>query len=68
MPELGPYGSMRGARGNSRPYRDQRSTLARDDLSAFDPTATLASISCCSGEADFSPYQSSRLSLYHGVV
>jgi hypothetical protein len=22
MPELGPYGSMRGARGNSRPYRD----------------------------------------------
>jgi hypothetical protein len=22
MPELGPYGSMRGARGNLRPYRD----------------------------------------------
>src|SRR6202048_4608443 len=22
MPELGPYGSVRGARGNSRPYRD----------------------------------------------
>jgi len=21
MPELGPYGSVRGARGNSRPYR-----------------------------------------------
>ena len=24
MPELGPYGSVRGARGNSRPYRDLR--------------------------------------------
>ena len=22
MPELGPYGSVRGARGNSRPYRN----------------------------------------------
>jgi len=42
--------------------------LARDGSVANDPTATLASISCCSGEADFSPYQSSRLSLYHGVV
>jgi hypothetical protein len=24
MPELGPYGFVRGARGNSRPYRDPR--------------------------------------------
>jgi hypothetical protein len=24
MPELGPYGSVRGARGNSRLYRDPR--------------------------------------------
>jgi hypothetical protein len=24
MPELGKYGSVRGARGNSRPYRDHR--------------------------------------------
>src|SRR5271154_6911931 len=24
MPELGPYGSVRGARGNSRPYRERR--------------------------------------------
>jgi hypothetical protein len=23
MPELGSYGSVRGARGNSRPYREQ---------------------------------------------
>jgi len=33
MPELGPYGSVRGARGNSRPYRDPRS-LATDPFSA----------------------------------
>ena len=24
MPELGSYGSVRGARGNSRPYREHR--------------------------------------------
>ena len=24
MPELGPYGSVRGARSNSRPYRESR--------------------------------------------
>ena len=24
MPELGPYGSVRGAAGNSRPYRECR--------------------------------------------
>jgi len=30
MPELGPYGSVRGARGNSRPYRESnRSPLRR---------------------------------------
>jgi hypothetical protein len=27
---------------------------------ALDPTETSASISCCSGEAGFSPYQSTR--------
>ena len=26
MPELGPYGSVRGARGNSRPYRESGRT------------------------------------------
>ena len=29
MPELGPYGSVRGARGNSRPYRESRRGPAR---------------------------------------
>ena len=61
MPELGPYGSVRGARSNARPYRDQRSILAGDGLSAFDPTATLA-VHCGNGfDADFSPYRSTRL-------
>src|SRR5258708_32486010 len=29
MPELGPYGSVRGARGNSRPYRDSDRLIVR---------------------------------------
>ena len=29
MPELGPYGSVRGARGNSRPYRESRRYAAK---------------------------------------
>src|SRR5271154_4621530 len=29
MPELGPYGSVRGARGNSRPYRESGSRTVR---------------------------------------
>ena len=29
MPELGPYGSVRGARGNSRPYRESRDCAGR---------------------------------------
>ena len=29
MPELGPYGSVRGARGDSRPYRESDSDIAK---------------------------------------
>ena len=29
MPELGPYGSVRGARGNSRPYREPPDRASR---------------------------------------
>src|SRR5262249_8327294 len=29
MPELGPYGSVRGALSNERPYRDLRNVMAR---------------------------------------
>ena len=36
----------------------------RAAMSAFDPKRTSASISCCSSEAGFSPYQSTRLSRY----
>jgi hypothetical protein len=40
----------------------QRWILARDGLSAFDPSATLA-VRCGNGfDAGFSPYQSTRLS------
>ena len=35
MPELGPYGSVRGARGNSRPYRERH--LLRPSSSEFGP-------------------------------
>jgi hypothetical protein len=37
MPELGTYGSVRGARGNSRPYRDHWSALALNGLVANGP-------------------------------
>jgi hypothetical protein len=40
----------------------QNPILARDGLSAFDPSATLA-VHCGNGfDADFSPYRSTRLS------
>jgi hypothetical protein len=32
MPELGPYGSVLGARGNSRPYRELRLLTRRGRL------------------------------------
>ena len=40
MPELGPYGSVRGARGNSRPYRDRGATpVIHDPMRTFrEPT------------------------------
>ena len=44
--------------GNSR----QRWNLARDGLSAYDPTATLAVHRGNGFDAGFSPYQSTRLS------
>jgi len=32
MPELGSYGSVRGAAGNSRPYRERRNVKTIDAL------------------------------------
>jgi hypothetical protein len=46
MPELGPYGSVRGARSNARPYRDQRAALRLNKYAANDPSATLVPTDC----------------------
>jgi hypothetical protein len=48
-------------------YGGQKWILARDGLSANDPTATL-DVHCGNGfDAGFSPYQSTRLSRYNPV-
>src|SRR5450756_1217755 len=47
------------------PLLDQSGQLlifARGGLAANDPSATSASISCCSSEANFSPFQNANLS------
>ena len=57
---------------DSENYEELTNGLLRESLyqiSAFphslDPQRSLASTSCCSSEAGFSPYQSTRLSGYH---
>ena len=40
MPELGPYGSVRGAAGNSRPYRECRPRANSTALSGGRRTKT----------------------------
>jgi hypothetical protein len=46
----------------------QRRILARDGLSAFDPTAT-SPVHCGNGfDAGFSPYQSTRLNRYNAAA
>ena len=42
MPELGPYGSVRGARGNSRPYRE--SDLRTGEAALLTPSRPLFGI------------------------
>ena len=42
MPELGSYGSVRGARGNSRPYREPRSFSTEAAGSAAGPSSAFA--------------------------
>ena len=44
MPELGPYGSVRGARGNSRPYRENPSGKPKKIARKLDPGKILQSI------------------------
>ena len=64
MPELGPYGSVRGARGNLRPYRDHRTDGERC------PLMTLSVISQPSIDAlrkDYSITSSARGAVFgHG--
>ena len=42
MPELGPYGSVRGAAGNSRPYRERDADIAKAALMTLNGPAIIA--------------------------
>src|SRR5450759_2744026 len=53
--------------GRFRTIADKGGLLARDGLSVFDPTATLAVHFGNGFDAGFSPYQSTRLSRYNAV-
>ena len=53
MPELGPYGSVRGARGNSRPYRDPRPK--RDIGCVVQPAIPVAERRCARTPSPSSP-------------
>src|SRR6202022_3666174 len=55
MPELGPYGSVRGARGNSRPYRDRHVLmLSSSDFGTFETCSDVGSSVAIGGKADIS--------------
>ena len=51
MPELGPYGSVRGALSNERPYRDLRNVVANYP---FEKSLRFAGIQSNSGHRDYS--------------
>ena len=59
MPELGPYGSVRGALSNERPYRDLRNVVANYP---FEKSRRFAGIQPNSGHGDHS-----RLSCSAGI-
>jgi hypothetical protein len=52
MPELGPYGSVRGALSNERPYRDLRNVVANYP---FERSHGFPGIQPNSGLGDYSP-------------
>src|SRR5260370_3238481 len=54
MPELGPYGSVRGARGNSRPYRDKHTLALRS--SQFEPKADNRKVISVKAGSVFAPF------------
>src|SRR5712671_7037884 len=51
MPELGPYGSVRGALSNERPYRDLRNVVANYP---FERSHRFVGIQSNSGDRDYS--------------
>src|SRR5437667_8648957 len=51
MPELGPYGSVRGALSNERPYRDLRNVVANYP---FESSCRFPGIQPNSGHRDYS--------------
>jgi hypothetical protein len=51
MPELGPYGSVRGALSNERPYRDLRYVVTKYP---FESSRRFAEIQPNSGHRDYS--------------
>ncbi len=51
MPELGPYGSVRGALSNERPYRDLRNVVAKYP---FERSCEFPGIQPNSGHGDYS--------------
>jgi hypothetical protein len=59
MPELGPYGSVRGALSNERPYRDLRNVVTNY---LFERLHRFAGIQANSGHGDYS-----RLSCAVGI-
>ena len=59
MPELGPYGSVRGALSNERPYRDLRNVVANYP---FESSCRFPGIQPNSGHRDYS-----RLSCAVGI-
>ena len=62
MPELGPYGSVRGARGNSRPYRESgRPTAKPTRLTTTDSSKSFAyrELGRVETEGTYLPYESS---------
>jgi hypothetical protein len=64
MPELGPYGSVRGARGNSRPYRE--SWISSLPRAAFGTKRTFVNLFMWLGAKAFSRAVSTRGVCDHG--
>ena len=56
MPELGPYGSVRGARGNSRPYRESSRQTTKMTRLMSGPLATFRPLQWASAARVYNGY------------